>query len=92
MDFYGIVSYLVIYLTTKLHEGTLNFSQNVNNWFGAIWVTAILGKHSLGTILDIYSVFMYLYTYVSLSFTNLFALYKVSAMPYEASYKVFGFI
>lgn len=49
MAFYGIVSNLVIYLTTQLHEGTLNSSKNVNNWSGAIWITPILGAYVADT-------------------------------------------
>jgi peptide/histidine transporter 3/4 len=49
MAFYGIVSNLVIYLTTKLHEGTLNSAKNVNNWSGAIWITPILGAYIADT-------------------------------------------
>jgi len=49
MSFYGIASNLVIYLTTKLHEGTVNSSRNVNNWSGAIWITPILGAYIADT-------------------------------------------
>ena len=45
MDFYGIASNLVIYLTSKLHEGTINCSMNLANWAGAIWFTPILGEY-----------------------------------------------
>lgn len=49
MVFIGIVSNLVIYLTTKLHESPLNSSRNVNNWAGAIWITPILGSYIADT-------------------------------------------
>ncbi|GLJ48634.1 hypothetical protein SUGI_1026040 [Cryptomeria japonica] len=49
MAFYGIASNLVIYLTTKLHEGTVTSSRNVTNWAGAIWITPILGAYIADT-------------------------------------------
>uniref|UniRef100_A0A0D6QRN7 Major facilitator superfamily (MFS) profile domain-containing protein n=1 Tax=Araucaria cunninghamii TaxID=56994 RepID=A0A0D6QRN7_ARACU len=45
MAFYGIASNLVNYLTTKLHEGTVTSSTNVNNWTGTTWITPILGAY-----------------------------------------------
>nr|AQX43153.1 NPF family transporter [Pinus pinaster] len=49
MSFYGIASNLVIYLTTKLHEGTVNSSKNVNNWSGALWLTPVIGAYIADT-------------------------------------------
>ncbi|KAH9309405.1 hypothetical protein KI387_037316 [Taxus chinensis] len=49
MAFYGIASNLVIYLTSKLHEGTVTSSRNVTNWGGAIWITPILGAYIADT-------------------------------------------
>ena len=45
MAFYGISSNLVIYLTKKLHQGTVSSSNNVTNWVGTIWMTPILGAY-----------------------------------------------
>ncbi|KAG2721998.1 hypothetical protein I3760_02G108700 [Carya illinoinensis] len=45
MAYYGISSNLVIYLTTKLHQGTVKSSNNVTNWVGTIWITPILGAY-----------------------------------------------
>ncbi|PKA52110.1 Peptide transporter PTR3-A [Apostasia shenzhenica] len=45
MAFYGISSNLVLYLTNKLHEGTVSSSNNVTNWVGTIWMTPILGAY-----------------------------------------------
>ncbi|RZC80292.1 hypothetical protein C5167_042868 [Papaver somniferum] len=45
MAYYGISSNLVIYLTTKLHQGTVTSSNNVTNWVGTIWMTPILGAY-----------------------------------------------
>jgi len=49
MAFYGIVSNLVIYLTTKLHEGTVKSAANVSNWSGTVWVTPIVGAYIADT-------------------------------------------
>lgn len=45
MAYYGIASNLVVYLTTKLHEGTVTSSNNVTNWVGTVWMTPILGAY-----------------------------------------------
>ncbi|GLU08211.1 hypothetical protein SLE2022_251350 [Rubroshorea leprosula] len=45
MAYYGISSNLVVYLTNKLHEGTVKSSNNVTNWVGTIWLTPILGAY-----------------------------------------------
>ncbi|XP_059447401.1 protein NRT1/ PTR FAMILY 5.2-like [Corylus avellana] len=45
MAYYGISSNLVVYLTKKLHQGTVTSANNVTNWLGTIWVTPILGAY-----------------------------------------------
>ncbi|PKI41090.1 hypothetical protein CRG98_038618 [Punica granatum] len=45
MAYYGIASNLVVYLTKKLHEGTVTSSNNVTNWAGTVWMTPILGAY-----------------------------------------------
>ncbi|CAK9150989.1 unnamed protein product [Ilex paraguariensis] len=45
MAYYGISSNLVIYLTKKLHQGTVKSSNNVTNWVGTVWVTPLLGAY-----------------------------------------------
>ncbi|XP_027367321.1 protein NRT1/ PTR FAMILY 5.2-like [Abrus precatorius] len=45
MNYYGISSNLVLYLTKKLHQGTVTSSDNVNNWGGTIWIAPILGAY-----------------------------------------------
>ncbi|KAE8662526.1 Protein NRT1/ PTR FAMILY 5.2 [Hibiscus syriacus] len=45
MAYYGIASNLVLYLTKKLHEGTVTSANNVNNWVGIVWMTPILGAY-----------------------------------------------
>lgn len=45
MAYYGISSNLFIYLTKKLHQGTVTSANNVTNWVGTIWMTPILGAY-----------------------------------------------
>ncbi|KAB1219319.1 Protein NRT1/ PTR FAMILY 5.2 [Morella rubra] len=45
MAYYGISSNLILYLTKKLHQGTVTSSNNVTNWVGTIWMTPILGAY-----------------------------------------------
>uniref|UniRef100_A0A803KT17 Uncharacterized protein n=1 Tax=Chenopodium quinoa TaxID=63459 RepID=A0A803KT17_CHEQI len=45
MAFYGISSNLVLYMTRKLHQGTVQSANNVTNWVGTIWMTPILGAY-----------------------------------------------
>eukprot|EP00253_Pinus_taeda_P006189 PITA_06189 len=49
MAYYGIASNLVIYLTNKLHEGTVSSSSNVSNWSGAVWITPVIGAYIADT-------------------------------------------
>ncbi|KAI8560810.1 hypothetical protein RHMOL_Rhmol04G0284900 [Rhododendron molle] len=45
MAYYGISSNLILYLTRKLHQGTVTAANNVTNWVGTIWMTPILGAY-----------------------------------------------
>ncbi|XP_052170325.1 protein NRT1/ PTR FAMILY 5.3-like isoform X1 [Diospyros lotus] len=45
MAYYGLASNLVLYLTNKLHEGTVKSSNNVTNWVGTVWLMSLLGAH-----------------------------------------------
>ncbi|KAK6940629.1 LOW QUALITY PROTEIN: Proton-dependent oligopeptide transporter family [Dillenia turbinata] len=45
MAYFGIATNLVLYLATKLHEGTVVASNNVTNWGGTLWFTPILGAY-----------------------------------------------
>ncbi|CAA2952153.1 NRT1 PTR FAMILY -like [Olea europaea subsp. europaea] len=58
MAYYGIASNLVIYLTQKLHEGTVISSNNVTNWVGTIWLTPLLGAYIAGAFLGRYWTFI----------------------------------
>ncbi|CAI9107575.1 OLC1v1006959C1 [Oldenlandia corymbosa var. corymbosa] len=58
MAYYGIASNLVLYLTNKLHEGTVKSSNNVTNWVGAVWMTPLLGAYIADTHLGRYWTFI----------------------------------
>ncbi|KAL3739936.1 hypothetical protein ACJRO7_021244 [Eucalyptus globulus] len=45
MAYYGISSNLIMYLTKKLHQGTVESANHVTNWVGTIWLTPILGAY-----------------------------------------------
>ncbi|TVU30407.1 hypothetical protein EJB05_22028 [Eragrostis curvula] len=58
MAYYGISSNLVLYLTTKLHQGTVPSANNVTNWVGTIWMTPIVGAYIADAHLGRYRTFM----------------------------------
>ncbi|XP_042516499.1 protein NRT1/ PTR FAMILY 5.2-like [Macadamia integrifolia] len=58
MAYYGIASNLVLYLTKKLHQGTVSSSNNVTNWVGTVWMTPILGAYIADTYLGRYWTFV----------------------------------
>ncbi|XP_059632318.1 protein NRT1/ PTR FAMILY 5.2-like [Cornus florida] len=58
MAYYGISSNLIIYLTHKLHQGTVKSSNNVTNWVGTIWMTPILGAYVADAHLGRYWTFL----------------------------------
>lgn len=58
MAYYGISSNLIIYLTTKLRQGTVTSSNNVTNWVGTIWMTPILGAYLADAVLGRYWTFV----------------------------------
>ncbi|KAL6271369.1 hypothetical protein ACE6H2_028280 [Prunus campanulata] len=58
MAYYGIASNLVIYLTTKLHEGTVTSANNVTNWVGTVWMTPLLGAYIADAYLGRYWTFV----------------------------------
>ncbi|KAL5542326.1 hypothetical protein UlMin_010036, partial [Ulmus minor] len=58
MAYYGIQSNLIIYLTKKLHQGTVTSSNNVTNWVGTIWMTPILGAYVADALLGRYWTFI----------------------------------
>lgn len=58
MAYYGISSNLILYLTKKLHQGTVTSANNVTNWVGTIWMTPILGAYVADAHLGRYWTFL----------------------------------
>nr|CAB3502083.1 unnamed protein product [Digitaria exilis] len=58
MAYYGIASNLIIYLTDKLHQGTVEASNNVTNWSGAVFLTPLLGAYVADAYLGRYWTFV----------------------------------
>lgn len=58
MAYYGISTNLVLYLTKKLHQGTVKSANNVTNWVGTIWMTPILGAYVADAHLGRYFTFV----------------------------------
>ncbi|CAN6321532.1 unnamed protein product [Urochloa humidicola] len=58
MAYYGIASNLIIYLTEKLHQGTVEASNNVTNWSGAVFLTPLLGAYVADAYLGRYWTFV----------------------------------
>ncbi|KAL2463555.1 Protein NRT1/PTR FAMILY 5.2 [Forsythia ovata] len=58
MAYYGISSNLIIYLTNKLHQGTVKSANNVTNWVGTVWMTPILGAYVADALLGRYWTFL----------------------------------
>ncbi|KAJ4878127.1 Protein NRT1/ PTR FAMILY 5.2 [Raphanus sativus] len=58
MAFYGISSNLVIYMTTKLHQGTVKSANNVTNWVGTVFLTPVLGAYVADAHLGRYLTFV----------------------------------
>ncbi|EPS70162.1 hypothetical protein M569_04600, partial [Genlisea aurea] len=58
MSYFGISSNLIIYLTTKLHQGTVEAANNVTNWVGTVYLTPILGAYIADAILGQYWAFL----------------------------------
>ncbi|RZC60825.1 hypothetical protein C5167_022574 [Papaver somniferum] len=57
MAYFGVLANLVVYLTTRLHEGTVESSNNVTNWIGTTWMTPI-GAYIADTYLGRYWTFV----------------------------------
>jgi dipeptide/tripeptide permease len=77
--YFGISSNLFVYLTKKLHQGTVISSNNVNNWVGTVFMTPILGAYIADAHLGRYWTFVIaslIYLSVCLSFTSLYASYN----------------
>uniref|UniRef100_A0A0D9VPC2 Major facilitator superfamily (MFS) profile domain-containing protein n=1 Tax=Leersia perrieri TaxID=77586 RepID=A0A0D9VPC2_9ORYZ len=58
MAYYGIAANLVIYLTDKLHQGTVEASNNVTNWSGTVFIMPLLGAYVADSYLGRYWTFV----------------------------------
>ncbi|XP_061343377.1 protein NRT1/ PTR FAMILY 5.2-like [Gastrolobium bilobum] len=58
MSYYGVASNLVLYLTKKLHEGTVKSSNNVTNWVGTVWIMPAAGAYIADAYLGRYWTFV----------------------------------
>ncbi|XP_020220190.1 protein NRT1/ PTR FAMILY 5.2-like [Cajanus cajan] len=58
MAYYGIASNLVLYLTKKLHEGTVKSSNHVTNWVGTVWMMPAAGAYIADAYLGRYWTFV----------------------------------
>lgn len=58
MAYYGIASNLVLYLANKLHEGTVESSNNVSNWVGSVWMMPLAGAYIADAFLGRYWTFV----------------------------------
>lgn len=83
MAYYGISSNLILYLTKKLHQGTVTSANNVTNWVGTIWITPILGAYVADAHLGRYWTFLIAsIIYLSVSRSNHSCTYDWSKSTY----------
>jgi dipeptide/tripeptide permease len=58
MAYYGISTNLVVYLTKKLHQGTVESSNNISNWGGSVWLMPLAGAYVADAYLGRYWTFI----------------------------------
>ncbi|XP_052191296.1 protein NRT1/ PTR FAMILY 5.2-like isoform X2 [Diospyros lotus] len=58
MAYHGISSNLILYLTKRLHQGTVASAKNVTNWVGTVWITPIFGAYVADAWLGRYWTFL----------------------------------
>ncbi|KAL5059742.1 hypothetical protein RYX36_031346 [Vicia faba] len=58
MAYYGISTNLVVYLTNKLHQGTVESSNNISNWGGSVWLMPLVGAYVADAYLGRYFTFV----------------------------------
>ncbi|KAL0911843.1 hypothetical protein M5K25_017768 [Dendrobium thyrsiflorum] len=59
LAYFGVAPNLILYLTNKLHQGTVESSNNVTNWLGTIMLTPILGAYIADSHLGRYWTFIF---------------------------------
>lgn len=58
MAYYGVAANLVVYLTERLHQGTVQAANNVTNWSGTVFLTPLLGAFVADAYLGRYWTFV----------------------------------
>jgi len=58
LTYFGISSNLVLYLTKKLHQGTVKSSNNVTNWAGTVKILPVIGAYIADAYLGRYWTFV----------------------------------
>nr|CAB3499423.1 unnamed protein product [Digitaria exilis] len=58
MAYYGVASNLVMYLTERLHQGTVEAANNVTNWSGTVFLTPLIGAFVADAYLGRYWTFV----------------------------------
>jgi dipeptide/tripeptide permease len=58
MAYYGVASNLVMYLTTRLHQGTVDAANNVTNWAGTVFLAPLVGAFVADAYLGRYWTFV----------------------------------
>ncbi|XP_062201001.1 protein NRT1/ PTR FAMILY 5.2-like [Phragmites australis] len=58
MAYYGVAANLVMYLTERLHQGTVEAANNVTNWSGTVFLTPLLGAFVADAYLGRYWTFV----------------------------------
>ena len=56
--YYGVAANLVVYLTERLHQGTVQAANNVTNWSGTVFLTPLLGAFLADAYLGRYWTFV----------------------------------
>ncbi|XP_004509028.1 protein NRT1/ PTR FAMILY 5.2-like [Cicer arietinum] len=59
MAYHGISTNLVVYLTNKLHQGTVEASNNISNWGGSVWIMPLVGAYVADAYLGRYWTFVF---------------------------------
>ena len=89
MAYYGISSNLVLYLTNKLHQGTVDAANNVTNWVGTVFLTPVLGAYVADALLGRYWTFLFS-SAIYLSVTPLHSLQLRFTSPFSFDFTAFN--
>ncbi|KAI3993949.1 hypothetical protein MKX01_002962 [Papaver californicum] len=79
--FYGISCNLILYLTKKLHQGTVTAANNVTTWNGTVWLAPIIGAYIADAHLGRYWTFLIASLIHVTQMLCLFPIMKTSILP-----------